>query len=110
MWRGYLARTFAYLPFLKKYTVIGILWGLCIAFCIVMSLVLGLIAEQTQSVWSSAMLHGTFNGFSSVLSLLVIGGSPLIAGSAVGVVSLIVWLVVFLCARWMMPVKNEKLS
>ena len=118
MWRGYLAQAFAGRPFCKKYVTIGVLWGLWhipllalgynygtatalpgsvlfIGFCVVMSLVLGFVVERTRSVWLAAVLHGTFNGFSNVMSLLVVGGSSLLASSAVGVVSLVMWLVVF---------------
>ena len=118
MWRGYLAQAFAGRPFRKKYVTIGVLWGLWhiplialgynygtanalpgsvlfIGFCVVMSLVLGFVVERTRSVWLAAVLHGTFNGFSNVMSLLVVGGSSLLASSAVGVVSLVMWLVVF---------------
>lgn len=118
MWRGYLAQAFAGRPFCKKYVTIGVLWGLWhiplialgynygtanalpgsvlfIGFCVVMSLVLGFVVERTRSVWLAAVLHGTFNGFSNVMSLLVVGGSSLLASSAVGVVSLVAWLVVF---------------
>ena len=119
MWRGYLAQAFAGLSFCKKYATIGVLWGLWhiplialgynygaanalpgvvlfVGFCVVMSLVLGFVVERTRSVWLAAVLHGTFNGFSNVMSLLVVGGSSLLASSVVGVVSLVVWLVVFL--------------
>ena len=118
MWRGYLAQAFAGWPFCKKYVTIGVLWGLWhiplialgynygtanalpgsvlfIGFCVVMSLVLGFVVERTRSVWLTAVLHGTFNGFSQVMLLLVVGGSSLLASSAVGVVSLLAWLVVF---------------
>ena len=118
MWRGYLAQAFAGRPFCKKYVTIGVLWGLWhiplialgynygtanalpgsvlfIGFCVVMSLVLGFVVERTRSVWLAAVLHGTFNGFSQVMLLLVVGGSSLLASSAVGVVSLVMWLVVF---------------
>ncbi len=118
MWRGYLAQAFAGRPFCKKYVTIGVLWGLWhiplialgynygtanalpgsvlfIGFCVVMSLVLGFVVERTRSVWLAAVLHGTFNGFSQVMLLLVVGGSSLLASSAVGVVSLVAWLVVF---------------
>ncbi len=118
MWRGYLAQAFAGRPFCKKYATIGVLWGLWhiplialgynygtanalpgsvlfIGFCVVMSLVLGFVVERTRSVWLAAVLHGTFNGFSQVMLLLVVGGSSLLASSAVGVVSLVAWLVVF---------------
>lgn len=118
MWRGYLAQAFAGRPFCKKYVTIGVLWGLWhiplialgynygtanalpgsvlfIGFCVVMSLVLGFVVERTRSVWLAAVLHGTFNGFSQVMLLLVVGGSSLLASSAVGVVSLLAWLVVF---------------
>ena len=118
MWRGYLAQAFAGRPFCKKYATIGVLWGLWhiplialgynygtanalpgsvlfIGFCVVMSLVLGFVVERTRSVWLAAVLHGTFNGFSQVMLLLVVGGSSLLASSAVGVVSLVMWLVVF---------------
>lgn len=117
MWRGYLAQAFAGLSFCKKYATIGVLWGLWhiplialgynygtanalpgsvlfIGFCVVMSLVLGFVVERTRSVWLAAVLHGTFNGFSQVMLLLVVGGSSLLASSAVGVVSLVAWLVV----------------
>ena len=118
MWRGYLAQAFAGRPFCKKYVTIGVLWGLWhiplialgynygtanalpgsvlfIGFCVVMSLVLGFVVERTRSVWLAAVLHGTFNGFSQVMLLLIVGGSSLLASSAVGVVSLVAWLVVF---------------
>lgn len=118
MWRGYLVQAFAERPFCKKYVTIGVLWGLWhiplialgynygtanalpgsvlfIGFCVVMSLVLGFVVERTRSVWLAAVLHGTFNGFSQVMLLLVVGGSSLLASSAVGVVSLVAWLVVF---------------
>lgn len=118
MWRGYLAQAFAGRLFCKKYVTIGVLWGLWhiplialgynygtanalpgsvlfIGFCVVMSLVLGFVVERTRSVWLAAVLHGTFNGFSQVMLLLVVGGSSLLASSAVGVVSLVAWLVVF---------------
>ena len=118
MWRGYLAQAFAGRPFCKKYVTIGVLWGLWhiplialgynygtanalpgsvlfIGFCVVMSLVLGFVVERTRSVWLAAVLHGTFNGFSQVMLLLVVGGSSLLASSAVGIVSLVAWLVVF---------------
>lgn len=118
MWRGYLAQAFAGLSFCKKYATIGVLWGLWhiplialgynygaanalpgvvlfVGFCVVMSLVLGFVVERTRSVWLAAVLHGTFNGFSQVMLLLVVGGSSLLASSAVGVVSLLAWLVVF---------------
>ena len=118
MWRGYLAQAFAERPFCKKYVTIGVLWGLWhiplialgynygtanalpgsvlfIGFCVVMSLVLGFVVERTRSVWLAAVLHGTFNGFSQVMLLLVVGGSSLLASSAVGIVSLVAWLVVF---------------
>ena len=118
LWRGYLAQAFAGRPFCKKYVTIGVLWGLWhiplialgynygtanalpgsvlfIGFCVVMSLVLGFVVERTRSVWLAAVLHGTFNGFSQVMLLLVVGGSSLLASSAVGVVSLVAWLVVF---------------
>ena len=118
MWRGYLAQAFAGRPFCKKYVTIGVLWGLWhiplialgynygtanalpgsvlfIGFCVVMSLVLGFVVERTRSVWLAAVLHGTFNGFSQVILLLVVGGSSLLASSAVGIVSLVAWLVVF---------------
>ena len=118
MWRGYLAQAFAGRPFCKKYATIGVLWGLWhiplialgynygtanalpgsvlfIGFCVVMSLVLGFVVERTRSVWLAAVLHGTFNGFSQVMLLLVVGGSSLLASSAVGIVSLVAWLVVF---------------
>ena len=118
MWRGYLAQAFAGRSFCKKYVTIGVLWGLWhiplialgynygtanalpgsvlfIGFCVVMSLVLGFVVERTRSVWLAAVLHGTFNGFSQVMLLLVVGGSSLLASSAVGVVSLLAWLVVF---------------
>ena len=118
MWRGYLAQAFAGRPFCKKYVTIGVLWGLWhiplialgynygtanalpgsvlfIGFCVVMSLVLGFVVERTRSVWLAAVLHGTFNGFSQVMLLLVVGGSSLLASSAVGVISLVAWLVVF---------------
>ena len=118
MWRGYLAQAFAGRPFCKKYVTIGVLWGLWhiplialgynygtanalpglvlfIGFCVVMSLVLGFVVERTRSVWLAAVLHGMFNGFSQVMLLLVVGGSSLLASSAVGVVSLVMWLVVF---------------
>lgn len=118
MWRGYLAQAFAGRPFCKKYVTIGALWGLWhiplialgynygtanalpgsvlfIGFCVVMSLVLGFVVERTRSVWLAAVLHGTFNGFSQVMLLLVVGGSSLLASSAVGIVSLVAWLVVF---------------
>lgn len=117
MWRGYLAQAFAGRPFCKKYVTIGVLWGLWhiplialgynygtanalpgsvlfIGFCVVMSLVLGFVVERTRSVWLAAVLHGTFNGFSQVMLLLVVGGSSLLASSAVGVVSLVAWLVI----------------
>ncbi len=117
MWRGYLAQAFAGRPFCKKYVTIGVLWGLWhiplialgynygtanalpgsvlfIGFCVVMSLVLGFVVERTRSVWLAAVLHGTFNGFSQVMLLLVVGGSSLLASSAVGVVSLLAWLVI----------------
>lgn len=118
MWRGYLAQAFAGLSFCKKYATIGVLWGLWhiplialgynygaanalpgvvlfVGFCVVMSLVLGFVVERTRSVWLAAVLHGTFNGFSQVMLLLVVGGSSLLASSAVGVISLVAWLVVF---------------
>ncbi len=118
MWRGYLAQAFAGRPFCKKYVTIGVLWGLWhiplialgynygtanalpglvvfVGFCVVMSLVLGFVVERTRSVWLAAVLHGTFNGFSQVMLLLVVGGSSLLASSAVGIVSLVAWLVVF---------------
>ncbi len=118
MWRGYLAQAFAGLSFCKKYATIGVLWGLWhiplialgynygaanalpgvvlfVGFCVVMSLVLGFVVERTRSVWLAAVLHGTFNGFSQVMLLLVVGGSSLLASSAVGIVSLVAWLVVF---------------
>ncbi len=118
MWRGYLAQAFVGLSFCKKYATIGVLWGLWhiplialgynygaanalpgvvlfVGFCVVMSLVLGFVVERTRSVWLAAVLHGTFNGFSQVMLLLVVGGSSLLASSAVGVVSLVAWLVVF---------------
>ena len=121
MWRGYLAQAFAGRPFCKKYVTIGVLWGLWhiplialgynygtanalpgsvlfIGFCVVMSLVLGFVVERTRSVWLAAVLHGTFNGFSQVMLLLVVGGSSLLASSAVGVVSLVMWLVVVVFA------------
>ena len=79
MWRGYLAQASV----------------LFIGFCVVMSLVLGFVVERTRSVWLAAVLHGTFNGFSQVMLLLVVGGSALLASSAVGIVSLVAWLVVF---------------
>ena len=114
LWRGYLAQAFH-----KKYAMIGVLWGLWhiplialgynygaanalpglvlfVGFCVVMSLVLGFVVERTRSVWLAAVLHGTFNGFSYIMPLLVVGGSSLLASSVVGVVSLVVWLVVFL--------------
>ena len=117
MWRGYLAQAFAGRPFCKKYVTIGVLWGLWhiplialgynygtanalpgsvlfIGFCVVMSLVLGFVVERTRSVWLAAVLHGTFNGFSQVMLLLVVGGSSLLASSAVGIVSLVAWLVI----------------
>lgn len=117
MWRGYLAQAFAGRPFCKKYVTIGVLWGLWhiplialgynygtanalpgsvlfIGFCVVMSLVLGFVVERTRSVWLAAVLHGTFNGFSQVILLLVVGGSSLLASSAVGIVSLVAWLVI----------------
>ena len=120
MWRGYLANAFAELTFFKKYTMIGVLWGLWhipliaqgynygienvlpgsvlfVGFCVIMSLVLGFVVERTRSVWLAAVLHGTFNGFSSAVPLFIVGGSSLTTSSAVGVVSLIAWLVVFLC-------------
>ena len=119
LWRGYLAQAFAGRPFCKKYATIGVLWGLWhiplialgynygtenalpgsvlfVGFCVVMSLVLGFVVERTRSVWLAAVLHGTFNGFSHIMPLLVVGGSSLLASSVVGVVSLVVWLVVFL--------------
>ena len=119
LWRGYLAQAFAGRPFCKKYVTIGVLWGLWhiplialgynygtanalpgsvlfVGFCVVMSLVLGFVVERTRSVWLAAVLHGTFNGFSHIMPLLVVGGSSLLASSVVGVVSLVVWLVVFL--------------
>ncbi len=118
MWRGYLAQAFAGRLFCKKYVTIGVLWGLWhiplialgynygtanalpgsvlfIGFCVVMSLVLGFVVERTRSVWLAAVLHGTFNGFSQVMLLLVVGGSSLLASSAVGIVSLVAWLAVF---------------
>ncbi len=120
MWRGYLAKAFAELTFFKKYTMIGVLWGLWhipliaqgynygvenalpgsvlfVGFCVIMSLVLGFVVERTRSVWLAAVLHGTFNGFSSAVPLFIVGGSSLMVSSAVGVVSLIAWLMVFLC-------------
>ncbi len=122
MWRGYLAKAFAELTFFKKYAMIGVLWGLWhipliaqgynygvenalpgsvlfVGFCVVMSLVLGFVVEKTRSVWLAAVLHGTFNGFSSAVPLFIVGGSSLIASSAVGVVSLMTWLVIFLCCH-----------
>lgn len=98
MWRGYLAQAFAGRPFCKKYVTIGVLWGLWHIPLIALGYnygTLGFVVERTRSVWLAAVLHGTFNGFSQVMLLLVVGGSSLLASSAVGVVSLVAWLVVF---------------
>lgn len=120
MWRGYLSQKIK-LPFYKKHLLIGFIWGgwhvplialgynygaenallgacVFIAFCMSFALLFGLLIERTKVTWLAAILHGTFNGIAGIFALLIVGGNPLLAGSAVGAVSVLAMLLTF--ALW----------
>lgn len=121
MWRGYLSQKIT-LPFYKKHLLIGFIWGawhvplialgynygaenallgvpMFIAFYMSFALLFGLLIERTKVTWLAAILHGTFSGLAGIFTLLIVGGSPLLASSAVGVVSVVAMLLNFVLWR-----------
>ena len=70
-----------------------------IAFYMSFALLFGLLIERTKVTWLAAILHGTFSGLAGIFTLLIVGGSPLLASSAVGVVSVVAMLLNFVLWR-----------
>lgn len=113
-WRGYLWDKYKGLPDWKVSLLIGSLWGLWhmpliiqgynygtehalsgsimfIFFCICFSYPLTLLMRQTSSTILAAGMHGMFNAFAGVFTILLVTGNPLIDGS-IGLVSILTFI------------------
>lgn len=121
-WRGVLADQLAPLGMVRANLLTGVLWGLWHAPLIALghnyggqwavgiwlfvlittplSFILWWARQRSGSVVTSAVIHGAFNGFAGLLSLLLVGAEVLIAvpvgvlaGVGLSVVAGILWLV-----------------
>ena len=116
-WRGYLVNEFRSLSFIKKYLLIGLIWGLWhspiilqgynygvgngvlgslifVAFCMTFSLLFGMIIERNHNAIYAAALHGMFNGFAGIFVIMLINYNPFIGG-AIGIVSILSMIICF---------------
>lgn len=109
-WRGYLRKKLRG-SFLKKYSIIGTLWGvwhaplilqgynygteyalagtfLFVAFCLIFGYLFGILMEKTNNILYAGALHGMFNGFAGIFPVLLGSYNPLLAGP-VGILSIL---------------------
>lgn len=125
-WRGWLADELRPLGAFWANVVTGVLWGLwhaplillgfnygpygrigtafMIALCIPFSVLLWRAREVTGSLLAPAVLHGAFNGFAGVFTVLLVDANPLVAAPAgligagsLAVVAALFWL---LTRKW----------
>ncbi|MGV8908857.1 MAG: CPBP family intramembrane glutamic endopeptidase [Propionicimonas sp.] len=103
-WRGWLADELRPLGAVRANVITGILWGLwhaplillgfnygtyarigtffMIALCIPFSFLLWRTREVTGSLLAPAVIHGAFNGFAGVFTVLLVDANPLVAAPA----------------------------
>lgn len=125
-WRGWLADELRPLGAFWANVVTGVLWGVwhaplillgfnygpygrigtafMIALCIPFSFLLWRAREVTESLLAPAILHGAFNGFAGVFTVLLVDANPLVAAPAgligagsLAVVAALFWL---LTRKW----------
>lgn len=104
-WRGYLWRHISHWTGLQRVLFTGVVWGLwhapliavghnypghpiagigmMVLLCLSMSVLFDWTRTRSESVWSSAVLHGIINGSAGASLLFAKGGHPL-AGSIAG--------------------------
>lgn len=104
-WRGYLLTKLAEWPFWNRHLTIGFFWGVWhapviaagynypgepilgpivfVLFCMLMSPIIGLIAERGRSVLAAGLFHGTVNAVAPA-SVMTIGGLAMMEKSIVG--------------------------
>lgn len=133
-WRGVLADQLAPLGVVRANLLTGVVWGLWHAplialghnygdqwaigiwlFVVIttpLSFILWWARQRSGSVVAPAVVHGAFNGFASVFVLLLVGADRLIAlpvgvlaGVALSLVALVLWLVPGLRPRQPLPVR-----
>ncbi|HEY8600804.1 MAG TPA: CPBP family intramembrane glutamic endopeptidase [Thermomicrobiales bacterium] len=122
-WRGFLWEAWQRHGIVRANLAIGVVWGLwhaplivqgynypghpfggvllMVCFAIAASFVLTAIRELTGSVLSAAVTHGAINAVASLLTLMVVGGNPLLSGPlgvsgslALSLVALPLWMTV----------------
>ena len=101
-WRGFLHRCLKGMGFWKKSLVIGVIWGvwhaplilmghnypshpvagvfMMVAFCVLITPLMILIREKSESVIMAAVAHGTVNALAGISILYLLGYNELLSG------------------------------